>query len=321
MNKTPAEFIKITCPICNSGPFKKIAHRFDSGQIVQCYSCNHIYLNPTLTDDSLHTLYHDYHFSCEADAYIRGVKANYAARNGPYQHVLNKIQQEHGFNGKMVLDVGCGPGCFLDECRRRGAYIKGVDLSTAAASLAKKYFNIDIINKPIDKAIRAGDIRSGGFDMIFAFEVLEHVRRPEEFLRDLFGLLSPGGSIYISTPNFYLFNMMGKSAPVMRECSEHIQFFTPESISKIIGLCEPGKLEVTTVNPLGYGDRKKQQLAMISLINSVWHVLRRTEFFYNIKNAIFNRLNTHVKAEDINCWSGTAIVAIAQKNTQEHEQR
>jgi hypothetical protein len=38
----------INCPICNCGQFSIVSIRCDSGRVVRCLNCRHIYLNPTL---------------------------------------------------------------------------------------------------------------------------------------------------------------------------------------------------------------------------------------------------------------------------------
>jgi 2-polyprenyl-3-methyl-5-hydroxy-6-metoxy-1,4-benzoquinol methylase len=40
-----------------------------------------------------------------------------------------------------------------------------------------------------------------GYDLITLVEVVEHLRSPAETLADLAGLLSPGGWLFVSTPN------------------------------------------------------------------------------------------------------------------------
>ena len=44
------------------------------------------------------------------------------------------------------------------------------------------------------------DFPEGNYDFINMGEVLEHVERPQELLKKLHGLLSPGGHAYVTTP-------------------------------------------------------------------------------------------------------------------------
>lgn len=307
------ETIAINCPICDSLSSKRVTFRFDFGRIVQCGICGHIYLNPTLTDKYLNTIYEGYHASQDEEVYMVRVNEWFLDPSGPYQHILNIIGGEPGFRGKRMLDVGCGPGRFAYECQERGANIKGVDSNHNAARLAKKYFNLDIIPKPLKNAIEDGDLSAGGFETAFAFETIEHVRKPAEFLKTLHDLLEPGGMLYISTPNFYLFNLMGRAAPAIRQCPEHINFFSPQSLRSCVELCGYKVLDVTTVNILKYGDRKKQVFANMPIFRILWRAARHINSIYNIKNRIFDTLNEHQEGADIKSWNGTTIVCIAQR--------
>ncbi|HEY3142074.1 MAG TPA: bifunctional glycosyltransferase/class I SAM-dependent methyltransferase [Acidimicrobiales bacterium] len=96
-----------------------------------------------------------------------------------------------------VLDLGCADGSIAAELRRVGHHVVGIDLSAA-----------DGVKDRVDEFIQA-DLDDGlppevegPFDAVIAADVLEHVRRPEQLLRELHGVLSPGGSLWASIPNF-----------------------------------------------------------------------------------------------------------------------
>lgn len=306
-------FISIDCPVCGSVGFSVVAFRFDSGRIVRCSNCAHMYLNPTVTDEYLNAIYGGYHTSHDEDAYMARANKWFLDPAGPYQHVLDVIGKGTGFEGKRMIDVGCGAGWFAHECQKRGADIKGVDPSHNAAHLAKKYFNLDIIPKPLKRAIEEGDLVPGGFETAFIFETIEHMRKPAEFLKTLYDLLEPGGMLYISTPNFYLFDLIGRAAPDIKQCPEHINFFSPQSLKSCVELCGYRVLDVTTVNTFKYGDRKKQVFANIPVFRNLWRAVRHINFLYSIKNRIFNTLNKHRESADIRSMNGTTIICIVQR--------
>ncbi|HEY0097748.1 MAG TPA: methyltransferase domain-containing protein, partial [Pyrinomonadaceae bacterium] len=130
----------IPCPICASEKYEIVTLRFDGGRIVQCLQCGHKYLNPTLTDDILKAIYTDYH-EAESDESVIAMVSNWFAQpDSPYQYVLQKLELDGGLNGKRVVEVGCGPGKFLNECRLRGAIVAGVDISPGAVRMAKNFF-------------------------------------------------------------------------------------------------------------------------------------------------------------------------------------
>jgi 2-polyprenyl-3-methyl-5-hydroxy-6-metoxy-1,4-benzoquinol methylase len=303
----------ISCPICASTSFTQVTVRFDTGRLVKCKECEHIYLNPTLTDDMLAAIYRDYHASDNETALMEIVDSWFNDPHGQYQYSLDLIEQEGGFSGKRVIEIGTGPGRFLYECLVRGALVTGLDISPEAVRLAKQYFSIDLIPKEAGQAIKDKTIPCNMFDYVFAFEIIEHVRNPQEFLLDLFQLTAPGGVLFISTPNFYLFNLMGSAASVVSKWPEHIHFFYPLSLQKCLERCGFESVTVTSLNPLTYADRKKQRLIRIPLVRTLWQELRGISFLYSAKNILFRQLDRRREEADDSCWNGTTLIGIARR--------
>ncbi|UCC94932.1 MAG: class I SAM-dependent methyltransferase [Candidatus Omnitrophota bacterium] len=304
------------CPVCASGRFTTITIRFDSSRIVRCSECGHIYINPIPMDKEQRSLYKDYHSALDTpdeERYMKRIDGWFNEPKGPYQFTLRIIEGESGFSGKYVLDVGCGPGRFLYECHKRGALVTGVDFNLQAARLAKKYFNLDIISKSFEQAVDEGDLGQSSFDIIFAFEVIEHMQKPIEFLNALYQLLVPGGLLFISTPNFYLYYSMGKSAAVVRQCPEHINFFEPPSLERYLKQCHLDVVDITTVGQLTYSDRKKGVYMDTTIIRKLWQKLRDIRLVYFIKNIFFRVLDKHTEIIDTKSWNGVTLVCVARK--------
>lgn len=93
-------------------------------------------------------------------------------------------------SGDRLLDVGC---CQLPNGFLRNPYVKGVD--TAAGELPANYadFHHGTLTELLDLDDR--------FDVITAGEIIEHLERPIDFLRECYLLLKSGGALVLSTPN------------------------------------------------------------------------------------------------------------------------
>ena len=93
-----------------------------------------------------------------------------------------------------ILEVGCGPGHFLSMVRDRVPKVYGIEYNEPAMLQARA--------KGLNVFGKEGEVpHVGGFDAVFCFHVLEHVKNPVEFAKDLVSWVKPGGTIGISVPN------------------------------------------------------------------------------------------------------------------------
>jgi SAM-dependent methyltransferase len=104
------------------------------------------------------------------------------------------------FEGKVVLDAGCGMGRHMYFVSRyRAEMIVGLDLSravdAASALLADQPHTFlvqgDLTRPPLDPDGK------GSFDRVYSIGVLHHLPEPEAGFRALLRLVRPGGAIFI----------------------------------------------------------------------------------------------------------------------------
>jgi len=105
--------------------------------------------------------------------------------------------------GKSALDIGCGGGILAEAMARRGARVKGIDLSDKALKVAQLHSLESRIAVDYE-AVSAEDLalRSpSAFDVVTCMELLEHVPEPASTVRACAGLARPGGDLFFSTIN------------------------------------------------------------------------------------------------------------------------
>ena len=102
-----------------------------------------------------------------------------------------KILKKYKKKGSL-LDFGCGTGWFLEEAKKHYD-VMGVEYSDIIRDWLKEKFNISTSKD-------GKDIKKK-FDIITAFDVIEHVPNPLNFLKDLKKKLKKNGIIFIYTPN------------------------------------------------------------------------------------------------------------------------
>lgn len=106
--------------------------------------------------------------------------------------------------GDRVLDVACGLGygsrMMFDASAARS--IHGIDLSDFGIDYAKAHYGIDgKVTFATGDAEKLDDVPDASVDFIAAFETIEHVPHPEEYLKQLKRVLKPGGRVMICAPN------------------------------------------------------------------------------------------------------------------------
>jgi SAM-dependent methyltransferase len=98
--------------------------------------------------------------------------------------------------GKKILDLGCGPGFYLNKLKKKEANVQGIELSTELIRLAKQ------LNPDIE--IKKGDItkrlpyQDKAFDAVMSTLVLGHIKNWDFTLKEVYRILKNNG-IFIFT--------------------------------------------------------------------------------------------------------------------------
>ncbi len=129
---------------------------------------------------------------------VRGPMAPLHAMNPLRVRWITDRLQQHC----RVLDVGCGAGLAAEALARAGHAVLGIDAAAQTLEAARRHAEGQAL--PLDyRLATTGDLVREGlrFDAVTALEVIEHVPDQPGFLRDLAGLLAPGGTLFVSTLN------------------------------------------------------------------------------------------------------------------------
>jgi SAM-dependent methyltransferase len=107
--------------------------------------------------------------------------------------------------GKRVLDAGCGAGYGAAELADVAAWVVGADIATEAMDFASQ--NYPRSNVWFEQASCSALPHSDGcFDLVVAFEVIEHLANWRELLVEARRVLAPCGQFVVSTPNRLYYN-------------------------------------------------------------------------------------------------------------------
>lgn len=103
-------------------------------------------------------------------------------------------------SGKVVLDAASGTGygtAFLAQTARS---VVGVDIAREAVALSRRHFSRSNLRFMQMDCVRLG-FATAVFDLVCAFEMIEHIVDYSGALREITRVLRPGGALVLSTPN------------------------------------------------------------------------------------------------------------------------
>ena len=150
-----------------------------------------------------------------------------------YTVLLREIRK---LNPDSILDAGCGEGFTLHKLEEAkiGKKLSGFDFLDTAIQIGKKQYP--------GLNLKQGDIyhidaKPNTYDVVICSEVLEHLERPEEALKELIRVSKK--YVVLSVPEEPLFMMgnllRGKNIKRFGNDIEHIQHWTSKGFAKFVG--------------------------------------------------------------------------------------
>ena len=163
--------------------------------LVKCTGCGLAYVNPSCTIEEEKEFYaHDY---CKV-----AEERHWHENRFPYfEQAFRRIGAS--FQTGRLLDVGCGKGYFLEMVRKRGWKVYGVDPSQEAVLYARNSLGLEAFAGELKDA----HLESESFEVITAWNVLDHMYDPWVDVQEMSRVLKRGGLLGLRVLNldFHLF--------------------------------------------------------------------------------------------------------------------
>jgi SAM-dependent methyltransferase len=239
-----ASLESISCPICGPDPVQDLRHDFAPYRVVSCSRCGLVFLSPRLTESAILKLYSDQEYYVSEvsgqgyDEYLE-VQHNWVRTFTRRLEQIAKYQKP----GKS-LDIGCGPGFFLEAAQAQGYDTFGLDPSEYIIKVAREKFG-DRVQVGL---IESSSYPAHHFDLVVAFDTFEHVYHPLEWLAAVRRVLKTGGLLAITTPDptSLLAKISGRKW-VSFKLPEHVFYWSPSTIRRVL----TEGWEVLEIHPAG----------------------------------------------------------------------
>jgi len=146
-----------------------------------------------------------------------------------FQEVVSLIKPYLN-NNHRIMDIGCATGGLLAEFKKQGfENLIGVDPSSASTEITQKHYGIPAKALPISALNQLGET----VDAAILTGVLEHVRELDQSIEKIKTCLKKGSLIYFEVPDATQYDKHF-SAPFQFFSMEHINFFSPQSLSNLM---------------------------------------------------------------------------------------
>ena len=203
--------------------------------VIDCEKCSFKHIVPIPTAEELTHVYKEDYYTTEKPMYLERANEDLDWWNMVNSERYELFERHLGKTRRRLLEVGSGPGFFLQLGKERGWEVKGIEPSEKAAGHAKE-LGLDIV---CDFLTVESARELGAFDVVYMHEVLEHIPDPEAMVRRAFSLIEPGGLCLVVVPNDYnpfqavLRSTMGFE-PWWVAPPHHINYFNPNSLGELL---------------------------------------------------------------------------------------
>ena len=173
------------------------------------------------------------------------------------------------FNGGKVLDMGCLDSeiprqlrlIYLERIMRRGFLYHGIDVAKNTIAAMKKKYTESYYKFFVMDLYKTSYLKNT-FDYVILGEVLEHLERPEDAIKEAMRILKPGGVLAISVP------LEEAKEPGAVDGHRHLWSFSKQDMRELL---EPyGKVKMEVVGSLFSAFPPFYRYHWKSLISFTW---------------------------------------------------
>ncbi len=236
------------CRICNSENISGLS--IGRSKLIKCNNCDIVYLKDIPEQSALNDYYQsDYKISSG------GVYENEKRRifRLPEQIALISTIMKYKQPPATILDVGCDKGFFIDEARRYGFSVSGVEPSETARQYA------DNLNLDVRSSL---DAASSKFDIITMWHSLEHFPLPLEAIKKLRSRLNSEGLLFIRVPAFdSICSKLFKDKWIWFQPENHYFHFSKKSLRFLLNSAGYDVLSISKRRPNNILTRMANRLA------------------------------------------------------------
>lgn len=172
----------------------------------------------------------------EQDYYVQNGRHQHAVALPPglasihesfFRHIASRISIEPALS---VLDIGSSVGHFLAHFKSSGCTrLLGIEPSSGATGFANTRYGIDVLECTLGEFVS-----NEPFDLVTMCGVLEHIGELRSWLAKAASVNRHGGHLFVAVPDAGSFAQQTTGEPFLEFAEEHINFFTENSLARLV---------------------------------------------------------------------------------------
>ncbi len=215
------------CVLCGNDRWRRV-HMLDNRWVLRCPICGWERSEPFPTSDRLRHVYGATYFASS-----NGIGEYTGYTHPSWEHAwhqtwqvwLRRLHRWRSPPGRL-LEIGCATGSFLEAAQRAGWTVHGIEFSPWAAAQARER----LPDVPVEEgdAVRCLQHHpAGAWDVVVAWDTIEHLHDPMAFLQAVARVLKPGGILALTTPDrdHWIARLLGRRWISYQKYPEHLHFF------------------------------------------------------------------------------------------------
>lgn len=226
-----ASFVEVDCPACDESMCRPWAEK-EGVAYRECICCGTLFTSPRPTEAILAEFY--------------GGSENYAFWNEHIFPTTETVRRERIIRPRAerlasycqslsvetgtLLEIGAAYGTFCAEVQALGLFKEIIALEpTPSLAQTCRDRGFRVLEMPVE-LVEQTQIA----DVVAAFEVIEHLFAPRDFLFKVRRLLRPGGLLILSCPNAHGFDNLTLGVRSGTFDHEHLNYFNPRSMRELL---------------------------------------------------------------------------------------
>ena len=190
-------------------------------ELSRCLDCGYVFANPAPSPafiQELYSLVEDPLYEEEAPG-----------RSKNFEKILSRLEKIHPEKG-VLLDVGAATGILLHLAENRGWTADGIEPSSWAVRYAQKKYGLIIKEGSLEKATLPADF----YAVVTLVDFIEHTARPFDALNKAAGVLKPGGTLCLVTPDIQSLAARLAGGKWWHFRPGHLGYFSKKSLSRLL---------------------------------------------------------------------------------------